>query len=148
MSVAEPLLIPDSESEQVELLRQMMETGEAQLVGPKGQQRRIPEDVYQLFLRVLEHLKRGQGVSIVPYNQQLTTQAAADLLGVSRQYFVRLLEDGKVPFHKVGTHRRVLLKDLLAFKERRDRSRRKAITDMAREASDAGVYDKIPDPDG
>lgn len=55
---------------------------------------------------------------------------------------MRLLEDGNVPFHKVGTHRRVLLKDLLAFKEWRDRNRRKAITDMAREASDAGVYDK------
>lgn len=148
MSAAEPLLIPDSESKQVELLRQMMETGRAALVGPKGQRREIPEDVYQLFLRVLGHLQRGQGVSIVPHNKQLTTQAAADILGVSRQYCVRLLEDGKIPFHKVGTHRRVRLVDLLAFKEQRDRGRRKAITDMARDAVDAGVYDKTPIPDG
>ncbi len=79
----------------------------------------------------------------MPVTQDLTTQRAADLLGISRPFFVKLPESGKLPFHLTGTHRRVYLKDLLAYKEHRDRERRDALDEMAREAEELGLYDKV-----
>lgn len=79
--------------------------------------------------------------------QDLTTQQAAALLGVSRQFFVKLLESGALPFHVSGTHRRVYLKDLLTYKEQRDRERRKALDQMAKETEELGLYDKVLLPD-
>jgi excisionase family DNA binding protein len=71
----------------------------------------------------------------------LSSQDAADLLGVSRQYMVRILEDGKLPFHRVGTHRRISLQNLMAYKKERDRQRQEALDQMAREEVQAGTYD-------
>ena len=82
-------------------------------------------------------------VSIVSDNKQLTTQRAADLIGVSRPFMVRLLEDGKIPFHMVGSHRRVRLKDVLAYQRSRDRERHNAINRIARMEMRAGTYDKV-----
>jgi excisionase family DNA binding protein len=144
---AKPLIIPQSDSEQIETLRRMMEQGGARLIGPAGELQEIPDEVYHLFTRALQYLQRGQGVSLIPYRQELTTQQGAKLLGVSRQYFVRLLEGGGIPFHLAGTHRRVYLKDVIAFKDKRDQERRAALTDMAREAVAAGVYDVVVEPD-
>ena len=79
--------------------------------------------------------------------QDLTTQQAAALLGVSRQFFVKLLESGALPFHVTGTHRRVYLKDLLTYNEQRDRERRKALDQMAKETEELGLYDKVLLPD-
>ncbi|MBI1353438.1 MAG: helix-turn-helix domain-containing protein [Acidobacteria bacterium] len=146
-SSLDPLRIPDAENEQIRVLRQTMLAGQAALIGSNNERREIPADVYQLFVRVLEHLERKQAVSIVPYRDELTTQTAADLLSMSRQHFVRLLDAEELPHHKVGAHRRVYLKDLLAYKEARDRKRRAAINAMAREALEAGVYDKTIEPD-
>jgi excisionase family DNA binding protein len=74
----------------------------------------------------------------------MTTQSAADLLGVSRQYVVQLLEEGKIPFHKVGTHRRVSMKDVLEFRRKRDASRKRMLGEIAREAVEDGTYDIVP----
>ena len=79
--------------------------------------------------------------------QDLTTQQAAALLGVSRPFFVKLLESGALPFHVTGTHRRVYLKDLSTYKEQRDRERRKALDQMAKETEELGLYDKVLLPD-
>ena len=143
----EPFSIPESETEQVRLLQKMMQSGDAALVGPTGRRHKIPSDLYGLFLKVLALLERGQAISIVPYMQELTTQQAADLLGVSRQFFVRLLTDGKLTFHMVGTHRRIYLKDLLEFKKERDQKRHKALDEMARRDVEDGTYDRVVLPD-
>ena len=103
--------------------------------------------MYGLFLKVLALLEKGQAISIVPYMQELTTQQAADLLGVSRQFLVRLLEGDRLPFHMVGTHRRIYLKDLLEFKKERDQKRRKALDEMARRDLKDGTYDRVVVPD-
>ena len=66
------------------------------------------------------------------------------MVGISRQYFVQLLEEGRIPFHKVGTHRRVHLRDLLEYRKQRDAGRRKMLDEIAQEAVADGVYDVIP----
>jgi excisionase family DNA binding protein len=81
---------------------------------------------------------------IVPSTQEMTTQSAADMLGVSRQYVVQLLEEGKIPFHKVGTHRRVAMRDVLEYRRKRDAARKRMLGEIAREAVEDGVYDIIP----
>jgi excisionase family DNA binding protein len=86
-------------------------------------------------------MEEGQAITIIPASHELTSQEAADLLGVSRQYMVRLLEDGKLPFHRTGTHRRVYFQDLMTYKKERDSQRRAALDQMAREELEAGTYD-------
>jgi len=82
----------------------------------------------------------------LPLMEELSTQAAADLLGVSRQFFVRECEAHKLPFHHTGTHRRVLLKDLLDYKSRREQARRESIVRIARQSEELGDYDKFIPP--
>ena len=100
-------------------------------------------DEYAALLKRTEELQKevDKAISVVP-PAQLTTQQAADLLGVSRQYLVQgLLEKGKLPFCRVGTHRRVDLKDLLTFRAERDRARHEALNEMAKRDVESGVYD-------
>lgn len=85
-------------------------------------------------------MQEGKVISLVPETQELTTQAAANILGVSRPHLIKLLESGKLAFHKVGAHRRICLKDLVAFQQTRDRGRRTALDDLARKAQEAGLY--------
>lgn len=99
--------------------------------------------MHDLLLSILENLEAGKAVSIVPEHQQLTTQRAANLLGVSRPFLVGLLENGEIPFHMVGSHRRIYLKDLLSYKHRRDNARHEAIDRMAKTQLEDGTYDKV-----
>ena len=97
---------------------------------------------------VLKNLQAGKAISIVPEHQQLTTQRAANILGVSRPFLVKLVENGDIPFHMVGAHRRIYLRDLLDYKRRRDASRHEAINKMALAEMEAGTYDKVVLPEG
>jgi len=141
-----PISITESEEEQIRELAQLMIQQRAALVGPDNQRHEIPDSLYRLLLCVLRMMQEGMAVSIVPQMQELTTQRAANLLGVSRQFFVRLLDDGKIPFHRTGTHRRVYLKDVLAFRTRRDQQRKESIERIAREEVEKGTYDDFPLP--
>jgi excisionase family DNA binding protein len=141
-----PVSIAESEEEQVRELAQMMIRQRAALVGPDDHRHEIPDSVYRLLLSVLKIMQEGKAVSIVPQMQELTTQRAANLLGVSRQFFVRLLDDEKLPFHRAGTHRRVYLKDVLEFRKRRDQQRKGSIERIAKEEVAHGTYDDFPLP--
>jgi excisionase family DNA binding protein len=113
----------------------------ASLVGADGTQLPLPESVRRLLSRAVRELVRGNAVAVVPIRPELTTQEAADLLNVSRPFLVKLLEAGEIPFHRVGTHRRVRLEDALAYRGRRSLGRREALAELLREAQAAGLYD-------
>ena len=99
----------------------------------------VPVEVFDFFLRVLSELAEGRAVTLVPQDQELTTQEVADILNVSRPYIVQLLEGGKLPFRLVGTRRRVRFADVLDFKRRDDEMRKKVTDELAREAEKAGL---------
>jgi excisionase family DNA binding protein len=83
----------------------------------------LPGHVLQMLLTVLSEMSQGNAISLIPRHQELSTQEAASLLNVSRPFLVGLLEKGEIPHHKVGSHRRVRLEDVLAYKENVDRQR-------------------------
>jgi excisionase family DNA binding protein len=92
-------------------------------------------------------MQEGKAISIVPMMQDLTTQEAANFLGVSRPFFVKVLETGKLHYHMTGTHRRVYLKDLMDYRQHRDQDKIDAINRIAQFEEDAGLYDKVLLPD-
>ena len=100
---------------------------------------RIPTTALRLLLDVLTEIGQGNAVSIIPIHAELTSQEAADVLNVSRPFLVQLLERGDIPFHKTGTHRRVRYQDLIAYKERIDTQRRKALDELAEQAQDVNM---------
>lgn len=113
----------------------------AALVGPDGARVALPDEVYRVLRDVVEAMSQGLAISIAPHNTQLTTQEAADLLGISRPTLVRLLVDGEIPFELRGRHRRVMLADVVAYQQRAKVERRAALDEMTRTASEDDSYD-------
>lgn len=91
----------------------------------------LPGHVLQILLDVLSEMSKGNAFSLVPQHQEISTQEAANLLNVSRPHLVGLLEKGFIPFRKVGAHRRVLFRDLLAYKDEIDNARNQALDELA-----------------
>lgn len=94
----------------------------------------VPVAAIPLLEGILNHMAQGNAVTLVPIGHTLTTQQAADMLNVSRPYFVKLLEAGKIAFTKVGRHRRVQLQDLLDYMKQADESSRKALDELTVQA--------------
>jgi len=141
--VREPVLVTEEDRQLIrDLEKSLGHLTAPRLVGPNNETYVLPEALYGVLLDAARQLAAGNGVVVLPYGHELTTQQAADLLNVSRPHLVSLLESGRIPFHKVGTHRRVRLQDLLAFKHARDGERRAALQAMVDEAQQVGIYDE------
>ncbi len=114
--------------------------GAAMLISPDGSRMPLSAKSYAVLEKILIELQAGRGVQLVVYDHELTTQQAADLLHISRQYLIRLLEAGTIPFTKVGTHRRVQLRDALEYRERRSQERRESMARLTRASQEMGDY--------
>jgi excisionase family DNA binding protein len=122
-----------------ELLDRLGDEPATTLSGPSGERLVLPPEVFEVLREVVVAMAQGQAVTIAPVHQRLTTQEAADLLGVSRPTVVKLLESGEIPFEQPGRHRRVRLADVLAYRERASIERRAALDEMVEIADEADM---------
>jgi len=150
MSIAtrEPISLPPSEQKQIRNLARELDTGAPALLSSSGERLAVPKTVYEVLRRVVGLLAEGKSVALLPENQVVTTQRAADLLGMSRPFFIRLLETGAMAYHRVGNQRRVYLRDVLEFARKRDEERQSALDRLSRQAFEAGLYDGNTMPKG
>ncbi len=98
----------------------------------------LPKNVLQIMLEVVTQVANGKQVSVLSKESDLTTAETAELLNVSRPYVVQLLQEGKLPFHMVGTHRRVLLEDALRYKEAQRKKSLEIMGKLSKEAQELG----------
>ena len=99
----------------------------------------LPPSVVEMLQYILNETAHGNPVTLLSLESELSTQQAADILNVSRPYFVKLLNEKKLPYRKVGSHRRVLLKDVLGYKEQSDKVRRQALRELVEEAQELNM---------
>lgn len=146
MQQSETSLVDISLREQKEIadIYEKLRQAEAKLIGPDGKTEILPNNLYSFLLRLLADLRAGHSVTILQNKHELTTVEAGKILGVSRQYLIQLLEKGEIPFHMTGTHRRVYVRDVIAYKAKRDSERRKTLNDLARREFEQGDYGKLP----
>ena len=100
----------------------------------------LPDASLSLLSTILRELGHGKNVVVLATDTEVTTQQAADFLKVSRPYFVKLLEEGKIPYRLVGPRRRVLLGDLLHYKDQEEAARHRGLDELAAEAQKLGMY--------
>lgn len=99
----------------------------------------LPASAAQLLIDILDEMAQGNAVTLMPIHAELTTFQAANILSVSRPHLVKLLDQGKIPFHRVGTHRRILAEDVLAYKREKMENRRKVLDELAELDQELGI---------
>jgi excisionase family DNA binding protein len=99
----------------------------ARLLAPDGTEVEIPASAFAALRAVVRDMAQGLTIALIPHDRELTTNEAADILGVSRPFLVRLLDRGELPYHRVGTHRRLRVEDVLAYRELRAKHRREQL---------------------
>lgn len=102
---------------------------------------RIPLKALKLLAKILQVTSQGKPISIVPIATEMTTQAAADLIGCSRPHLVKLLEEGEIDYTKVGKHRRVKFEDVIEYKNRMKAKQQELLINIMRADEETGLYD-------
>jgi excisionase family DNA binding protein len=114
------------------------------LVAADGAEVALPGQVHEILLQVVMAMKAGLAVTVAPHHLALSTQEAADLLGVARTTLVRLLDSGVIPFDKPSRHRKIKLVDLLEYRKRQQSRAEEALADMVADTERLGLYDADP----
>ncbi len=99
----------------------------------------LPAGAVALLLDILDTMASGRGITLISENVELTTVQAADVLHVSRPFLIKLLEEGRIPYRKVGKHRRIRMEDVLAYKTAIDREREDVLDELAAEAQEMNM---------
>lgn len=102
---------------------------------------RIPLNALKLLVKILEETSKGRLVSIVPIATEMTTQAAAELLGCSRPHLIRLLEKGEIQFTKIGKHRRIRYEDIVKYKKEMKARQKQLLIEIMKSDEESGLYD-------
>ena len=140
----DPSLLSNHERELIDQLSQLVQDDERPaLIGREGVRIDLPDPVFHLLVRIVRLMKQGKAIMLFPETECLTTQASANFLGMSRPFLVALLERGEIQHHRVGAHRRVYLKDLVAYQKKRDSSRKESMGKLFDSIEAAGVYDNV-----
>src|ERR1700738_3581709 len=100
---------------------------------------KIPASAARLLMQILDEMSRGNAVKIVPVHAELTTQEAADLLNVSRPTLIQILEQGQIPFRKVGTHRRIPFARVMEYKRKLESDRKAALAELVAYDQEIGL---------
>jgi excisionase family DNA binding protein len=148
IATQDPIEVPDVEQRQVRAVERLLKDGVPVLINPAGERIEIPGTVLEVLRTAVGFMSHGHAVTLVPENKAVTTQRAADILGMSRPFFIKLLETGAMGHHRVGNQRRVYLREVLAYAKRRDAERLAALDRLARDAFEAGLYERSAMPDG
>jgi excisionase family DNA binding protein len=147
----DPVLLAEEDIDAAaQAARELRTALEPRLAGPEmvhllmkeGSERReaiLPAAAARLLADMLTELARGNAVSIVPLSAELTTQQAANVLGVSRPYLISLLDQGAMAYRRVGNRRRIPVRDLLAYQARSDGEARAAADELTRQADELGM---------
>lgn len=101
----------------------------------------LPLNIFKSIVKMLAEMGNGNAVQVVPVKAELTTQQAADLLNVSRPHLIKLLETNEIKFRKVGTHRKVVAKDILAYRDKTTHERRSVLSSMIADDEELGLLD-------
>jgi excisionase family DNA binding protein len=138
-------VMPPTETESLSSLNAMLaamrdDQGKAVLVGPDDVRWDLPAEAYRVLREVLEAMAKGLAITVMPRHTMLTTQEAADMLGISRPTLVKLLGEGVIPFEQRGRHRRLLLTDVLDYQQRARVERSRQLDEMTDEAAQYDLY--------
>ncbi|WP_434741882.1 helix-turn-helix domain-containing protein [Micromonospora sp. SH-82] len=150
----EQTILPDEtrSAEVVDLLEVLRARGRqvpqarARLVSADGStSKELPDGLHDILVNALEALASGYAITIAPHHTTLTTQQAADMLGVSRPTLTKLLDEGKIPFDRPNSHRRIKLADILEYQQDRQQARRRLLQRMTEESLEMGLYELSAD---
>jgi excisionase family DNA binding protein len=100
---------------------------------------KLPATAARLLVRILDEMARGNAVTVIAVHAELSTQEAADMLNMSRPSLIQLLDEGKLDYRRVGTHRRVRFDALMKFKRQADAARRAALTELVAYDQELGI---------
>jgi excisionase family DNA binding protein len=137
-AIPEHVLSPDpsEQDELVELREQLARIAGrgrrpvARLVSPEGVEVEIPASAFAALQAIVRDMAQGLTITLIPHDKELTTKETADILNVSRPFLVKLLDRGEIPYHRVGTHRRLNVEDVLAYRELRAKRRREKLREL------------------
>ena len=136
--------ISDTDRTDIEELYSAFRRGDARLVSPDGEFRALPGSLHSFLAELIGLLNEGKPVTIVQNHAQFTTTEAANVLGMSRQFLINLLEKGEISHYLVGTHRRIYARDLFQYKAARDTERHKLLSELAVAEAAEGIYEAAP----